>query len=425
MRPISRFIISVALIYIPQAPLSARDCRLGDCLLGDWNGARLRQIESGVTPDMVYTVDYAKPVGGGDDNSPVFMANLDLTLDIDLEKRFGWQGGELFFYALGNHSHVSGNGEFLGDKLRNAQAASNIEAPTAAKIYEFWYDQTFLDTWSARIGLYDLNSEFDVIESAGGLINSSFGIGADYAQSGENGPSIFPATSLALRLRYVASSGLYAQAAIFDGVPGDPDNEHGTHVQLGGGDGVLQSFEAGMVRAASITQAYRKFAVGAWRYNPEQQYIDSIQNADSGTAPRTTNNQGYYLLGEYQVLQEDTDPQQGTAVFFRYGEADADINAIEAFTGFGLSCIGMLSGRDQDQLSMGVAIAHFSDAYIDAVRGAGNTADRQEIVYEISYRLQIAPWLAVQPDLQFISAPAGVADADNVMLALLRTEIVF
>jgi len=77
-----------------------------------------------------------------------------------------------------------------------------------------------------------------VIETAGLFINSSFGIGPDYAQSGQNGPSIYPFTSVALRLAYQQTDNYYLQAAVFDGVSGDPDDSKGTHIRCSGGDGL-------------------------------------------------------------------------------------------------------------------------------------------------------------------------------------------
>lgn len=423
MRFLSLFLISALLIYTP-AELFARDYLLDDWRFGSWQLDRHEIEESGVQPVLILTVDYAKPVAGGSDHEPAAMGNADFVVDIDAEKSLGWRGAEFFLYVLGNHYHTSGQGEFLTDKIGNAQVTSNIEAPSAVKIYEFWYDQTFLSaesgqSWSIRTGLYDLNSEFDVIESAAGLVNSSFGIGADFSQSGENGPSIFPVTSLALRLLYRSDGGAYAQIALLDGVPGDPGNERGTHVKLGGGDGVLQVVEAGWVRELAEAQRYRKIAIGLWRYNPEQAEI--VTNDDE--AVQTSHSQGYYLIGEYQLLQESSDPAQGLAVFLRYGRADGNINPIKSYSGVGASYVGLVDGRDADQLSMGIAIASFGGEFADAELAMGNEIESREWIYEISYRLQLAPWFALQPDLQRVRNP--VAGNGDVTVALLRAEVVF
>jgi len=419
--------LSLLLLCLLSIYMSARSSA-SDYLLGDWQGHRQKLIESGIAPGLVYTVEYAKPLVGASDNSAVIMGNVDLTLLVDAEKRLGWQGAKFFLYVLGNHHHTSGNGEFLTDKIGNAQVASNIEAPTAAKIYELWYDQTFFpvqsgQTWSLRMGLYDLNSEFDVVESAAGLINSSFGIGSDFSQSGENGPSIFPTTSLALRLRYATDNGVYAQFALFDGVSGDPNNDHGTHVQLGNGDGALQAFETGLKQDADAARHFRKIAIGLWRYNPSQAEIADDEVVYEGANAHTSHSLGYYVIGEYQLLQESVDAAQGLCVFVRHGRANDDINAIATFTGAGASYLGLLPGRDADQLSVGVAIASFGDAFVNAERAAGNNVVREERIYEVSYRLRLSPWFVLQPDFQLIHDP--VAGGDDVTLALLRAEVVF
>ena len=51
----------------------------------------------------------------------------------------------------------------------------------------------------------NLNAEFYVNDSSAMFINSSFGMGQDFAQSGKNGPSIFPVTSTDVELRNLAS----------------------------------------------------------------------------------------------------------------------------------------------------------------------------------------------------------------------------
>jgi porin len=426
MHPLSLLLLCIALIYISPG-IDAREYLLDDWRFGRWEltGPRRELKESGIEPALILTVDYAKPVAGGSDHDAAVMGNVDLVLDIDAEKTLGWTGAKFFIYALGNHHHTAGDGEFLTDKIGNAQVTSNIEAPSAAKIYELWYDQTFLSaesgrSWSLRMGLYDLNSEFDVIESAAGLINSSFGIGPDFAQSGQNGPSIFPSTSLALRLRYVGNKGVYAQYAVLDGVPGDPDNERGTHVQFNDGDGALQVLEAGLAQEADVGQRHRKIALGFWRYNPQQTQI-AADELDAEV--KTSRNAGYYVIGEYQLMQESADKAQGLCVFLRYGRANDDINAIATYTGAGASYVGLLDGRDADQLSFGVAVAHFGDTFINAERAAGNEATREEWVYELSYRVQLSPWFALQPDVQLIRDP--FAGGDDVTLALLRAEVVF
>jgi porin len=207
-------------------------------LSGDWKQTRPRIEACGIFLEAVYTGEVAFNVSGGIKKETEYLDNIDILFTADLEKLIKWNRATLFIYGLGNQG---------GSPSRNAgdaQTVSNIDAPDAWKIYEAWLKQgLFQDRLSVLIGLYDLNSEFDVIESAGLFLNSSHGIGADYAQSGDNGPSIFPATSLAARVKIQPFKLFYIQVAALDGIHGYPDVAHGTHVHLGNGDGTLFAIE--------------------------------------------------------------------------------------------------------------------------------------------------------------------------------------
>ncbi|MGE0682955.1 MAG: carbohydrate porin, partial [Candidatus Binatia bacterium] len=166
-----------------------------DTVTGGWNGMRTSLLEQGVSLEAVYTGEMFSNLSGGLRRKAVYLDNVDLMLTIDTERAFGWEGGRFFLYGLGNQG---GNpSEHIGD----IQIASNIEAPDTWKVFEAWFQQNlFRNRLSLLAGLYDVNSEFAVLKTADLFLNSSFGIGHAFAQSGKNGPSIFPATSLGLRM---------------------------------------------------------------------------------------------------------------------------------------------------------------------------------------------------------------------------------
>ena len=123
------------------------------------------------------------------------------------------------------------NGSTFSDELvGDLQVISNIDASHAWRVFEFWYE--FGEgPWSVRTGLYDLNSEFDVNETGGLFLNSSHGMGPDFSQTGENGPSIFPVSSLALRAEW-EGKGFTARLAVLDGVPGHPHDPSSNEIDL-------------------------------------------------------------------------------------------------------------------------------------------------------------------------------------------------
>ncbi len=395
-----------------------------DYLSGDWGGTRSRWGGAGVELGAIYTADYFSVVSGGVRQEGALLANLDLTASFDGDKLFKWPGASFFLYILADHGHHQNGG--LGQQAGDFQGVSNIEAPNAIKIYEAWYEQKFAnDAASFRFGLYDLNSEFDVIETAGLFINSSFGIGPDYSQSGQNGPSIFPTTSVALRLAYQTAKNYYLQLAVLDGVPGDPNNDQGTHIQFNAGDGLLTSAEYGYQQGGTddVASPYGKLAVGVWHYTAS--FDDLLDTNASGNPVKRHNNQGAYVLGEFQVYREHANSPQGLAVFARYGVANQNINRISHYLGAGLVYTGLFAGRDKDQLGLAVAIAYNGDKYIQKQWNSGTAVDASETTVELSYRSTVLPWLTLQPDIQWIKNPGTNQTLRDATVIGLRGKVVF
>jgi len=382
-------------------------------LFGDWGGLRSRLSEAGLSFEWVYTAEVMSSLAGGDQDGTAYLGNLDLVFSLDAEKALGWRGAEFSLYLLGNHGDSPS--EFIGD----LQVVSNIDAFETFKVYEAWVEQRlFDDRFSVKAGLIDLNSEFDVIESAGIFLNSSFGIGADYSQSGGNGPSIFPTTSAGVRLNGWLTPSVYARTIILDGVSGDPDDPRGTRVQFDEGDGLLVGGEVGWVTSEGDPGPYRKVAFGGWTYTEP-----SIEDA-SGASITPTDNRGYYVLAEGSVYRE-ADGDGGLVLFGRYGSADATINPVSRYVGFGGNYTGLLPGREEDQLGLAMARVPGGDVFRGALRDGGITPTSSETAIELTYTAEVATWLVLRPDLQFVMNPGMDRGNENPWVPGLRVHIVF
>jgi porin len=415
-------IILALLLAAPPLSGNARNTNWleKDSLTGNWGGYRQQMTESGVVFEAVYTADYFSNRRGGAREGGVFLDNTDIITKIDTEQLLGWKGGRFNMYVLGD------SGGSPGDYAGDLQGVDNIDSPNTWKVYELWYEQKVLpNDATLRFGLYDLNSEFDVMETAGLFINSSFGIGADFSQSGQNGPSIFPTTSLGLRLYYPLTRNSYAQAVVLDGVPGDPNNEKGTHIDLNSGDGLLYTAEFGYTQGTEDGDAhpYAKLALGVWRYSGK--FDDLVDTGGSGEPVRRNDDQGLYMLGEYAVFREAQDTAQGLNVFARYGIANADINPIGSFYSFGVTYTGLLPGRNEDRVGIAVAKAVIGSKYKQVQSSAGQPVDNSETIVEVTYRINLIPWLVLQPDAQWIINPGVNPNLKDAFEIGLRTEVAF
>ncbi len=105
-------------------------------------------------------------------------------------------------------------------------------------------------------------------------------------------------------------------------------------------------------------------------------------------------------------------------MFFRYGFAHEEVNAIEHFWSIGAQYQGLIPSRDDDVIGFGFAQAIMSDK----LRALGG-GDRESI-YEIYYNAQVFPWLTVTPDLQYIVQPGAMPGRD-AFVAGVRLQMTF
>jgi len=372
-------------------------------------------------------------VAGGLRRGATYHDFLNVQLTVDADRLVGWPGATVFLYGLGTHGGKPSG--FAGD----AQGVSNIEAPHDWKVEEGWIQQNlFGNRFSMLVGLYDLNSEFYRLQSAGAFFNSSFGIGPEFSQSGKGGPSTFPDTSVGLRFDVKPARGLVLRAAILDGVPLDrPD---GTQRLFAKGDGLLLVGEAAYLYRPVVTDQpplhrFRiarfsglrpydgKVALGVWHYTAAFDDLTGVR--PGGQAVQHHGSSGLYLVADQKVYDDAGPPKRRLNVFGQLGLGDRRANQFAFYTGGGAVLSGLFPGREADELGVAVAAAHNGNPFIEGQRQAGNSVGRSEVTVELTYLARLRSWLAVQPDLQYVVNPGTDPTLKNALVTMLRFEIAF
>ncbi len=373
----------------------------GLCGIALWADAN----SSGVTFDAVYTGEPIRNLTGGIKTGGTYLDNLDLQLAADRGSIFGIPGLAGLLYVLHNNSS-----EFSGKYAGDAQGVSNIDAPRATRLYEAWLDWASpADRFSIRAGLYDLNSEFDSIETGGLFLGSAHGIGSDFSQTGLNGPSIFPVTSLALRVRTALGAGGYGQFAILDGVPGDPNDPGSNEIDLSHDDGALAVAELGWAG-----DDWRKLAVGAFAYAAD---FAPLTNPDG---PPDDGNEGWYAIADRTVWRRES---TALSAFVRVGQAEERFNPFKTYAGFGASLTGFSGARPDDELGLAVAMARTGSDFKASREVDEIGTDSHETAIELTYRAPVSSWLTLQPDIQYIINPGADPAHDNALAIALRFEL--
>jgi len=381
--------------------------------IGDvWADAGSPAWEAGA----VYTGTAWGVLTGDHDGDSAWHGNVDLTLTLDTGRLIGLDDSTLFIYVLNDHG-----GKF-NKNLATGQGIDNMEVETnATRLFEAWVEKRFLDgRMSVRAGLYAVDGEFYVTDSSGLFIHPAQGIGTDLGQTGLNGPSIFPVTSMGIRVLAEPVPELYLMGAVVDAVPGDPDDPRGTHVILDEGDGALGIVEAGWRFPDTLEQSLPgKIAVGGYAYSEE---FDDLLDVDVNGDPITRDARGFYVMAERAILRDPANPARGPSVFVRYGHADPDIHQFGHAVTAGVTWQGPFAARADDIVGFGIAAATTGDKFRQAAATAGEPAATAEIAYEWSYLAPVNEWLVVQPDVQYIQY-TGDGDIDDALVAGLRIEI--
>ena len=335
----------------------------------------------------VYTTDIASVLDGGLKRGTVFLDNFELS------KSQATQQGEWSGTLLYTNSNTFSD-TYVGD----AQVVSNIGNTSMIRLYELWYRHDIAHhSW--QVGLIDLNGLYDAIDTAGLFLNSSHGIGPDFSQTGDNGPSIFPVTSLALNWQWQIDDNTQWQVGIFDAIPGDPDNSHRNTIKLNSEEGALITSEL------NINRGNLRYALGAWHYTSNSEYMD-------GT--RSSNNDGLYGIVESAA----DDQTNAIGWWFRAGIADKNINASDQYTGAGVTIQNFNESRPDDVMGIALAYSATSPFLINTEQATSG-----ETAIELTYSSQITPWLRLQPDLQYVVNPSAIASRKNALVFIVRAEI--
>lgn len=374
-----------------------------------------------MTVALSYSGAFMSDVDGGLQRGTVGLGVGGADFTVQLDRLVGWDGARVYVSVLGIH------GDDPSARVGDVQGVSNLAAPSVIRVEEAWFQQNlFANRASWLVGRFDLNAEFYRLESAFLFVNSSFGIGPEFSESGVSGPSIYPNTSVGTRLAFKPSRHLTIRVAMLDGVPVDRPSG-GIHL-FAPGDGALFVAEAAWLSHLDVGGESRerrfligrgrartyggKLALGVWGYSAR--FPDLSDTLPGGTPIQHSGSRGAYLLVDQPLWSSESPAPRALRGFLQLGVGDGRVNQTAGYIGAGLTLSGAFAGRADDQVGLGLAAAingsHFKRAY------ASEDPARAETAIELTYLAQIFPWLSVQSDAQYVLNPGGVHSTPNALV---------
>ncbi len=408
-------------------------------LSGDWGGARSALWKRGIALEAGMKFDSLRNRGGSIDGGHT-LSHIELKLRADLDRLLGWS--HAVAYLNSNTDAGSGiNARHTGSLM----GVSNIEVPVpTTRLFHAWVQKGFLDDrLSVLAGIYPIDSEFFTMDSAATLLHPAYGTPADLALT--TAPSVFNSAAFGIRTKWLAENReRYAMLALMDGIPNDPARPKATAVRFARGDGAFVIGEIGWmplefghlfepvdpsnVRPTPQLIAHEKYggiskyAIGFWRYG--NRVADQL-DVDADGNPLHCRSQGGYLLAERSLFSLGGEAGRDVTAFGRYAFSSGHSTAIDRMWNLGLRIRGPLAGRLDDSLAIGWTHGRLAPKWRALQTAAGIDTVAAESALEITWRIALAQWFQVQPNLQHIRHPGGTAAARNATLLGARIELTF
>jgi porin len=423
-------------------------------LLGDIGGLRSAIGNYGLTFTLIdLNEGFGNPTGGikqGANYNGLTVTSLSL----DTQKGFGLAGGTVNISAFQIHGR-----DLSSTNLLDLQTYSGVAALPSTRLWEMWYQQTFLDgKMDVKLGQQSLDTEFIVSQGSSLFINTMMGWPMLPSADLYAGGPAYPLSALGARLRAKPLGPLTLLAGVFqDNPPGGPFNDDS---QLRGSSAWGGNFlNAASTGALFITEAQYAvnqpspgdmddgknaaglpgtYKVGAWFDTaafPNQRYATngvSLANpASSGVAQMDDTNFSLYAVADQMIWRPNADSTQALGLFTRVMAAPDDRNLISFSVNSGATLKAPFQGRDGDTFGAGFGVARLSSFASGLAQdtafytGLPTPVPSIETFVELTYQCQVTPWWQLQPDFQYVFRPGGGIPNPNDPTIRVGDESIF
>ncbi len=355
-----------------------------------------QEDEKPLTYSAMYVGDFLGNTMGGIKKDFTYLGAAKIGINLDTEKAHLWKGGELNLSGYFTHGGTPSR-TFIGD----FQCVDNYEAGNHAFLFELSYAQTFADKFSVKIGLQDLNADYDACEASSAFVNSSFGIHSVFA--GNFTSPIYPITGLALNLKWDISEKWVWQAAIFDGGVIDFDeNAYNIKWKLDKSKGYLTMSEWQFVneREDNFSGIY-KLGVN---YHTGEKDFGVYGIIDQKIWHNKNHEIGFFATLAYEVNTNKDDDKSVFGEGYYYNNCNLTA---------GINLNGVFSKKQKDMLGLALTTSFFDE--VEIIKSS-------ETAVELMYKYQVNEHIYLKPDLQYIVNPTIF---DNALVALLRVGVEF
>jgi porin len=375
----------------------------GKGITGNWGGERAKLADEGFTFFGNFEVQTADIVKGGKAQGVGTNHQVELGTNVDLQKLWGVPGGN-FTLAVSerfgtNASNLAGTRVIIN---------SNYGEGENFRLANMSFRQNFLDgRLSYQIGYFPAAAEFDYSPILCALLNQGFcghpnSLGAD--SSGFQNP---PGAQLGGRVTGFILPDVYLKFGVFDVQPSHyVNNAPGFDIGTGGSTGVIYLSELGWNAKLGPQGLPGHYKLGG--------YYDTSSAPDVVNAKlqRDGRSNGW-ISADQMVYGFNPDSSRGLVLFANVTDADRTNALMESYYSAGVIVLGPFASRPNDILSLAWARSNLNDRVFraESEQKPNIRFYPAEKYLELSYRVQLTPWLFITPDVQYLMDPGAYSRA--------------
>jgi len=375
---------------------------------GSWGGARDTLMERGFAFSAAYFGQFAaNPIGGAVEGGTSWRGDLAVGAFVDLQRVASWERT----YFTATFDWKSGTDSLTPNHVGNAMPVQldNGDDHTATRLVNLALGHQLFDN-SAEIALGRMvtGEEFATLRLACTSLNQAI-CGNPIAAAQSISFPTFPNAVWGGHFKMQPGSKWSATLGSYLVYPGfrNPD-DHGVEFSAPEGSGALTLAEFTYIRDRRAGDDLPgRVKLGG--------YFDSEELVAVETGEPVHGTGGVYLMGQQMLFAHAPGSDVGPSIWASLSWAPPNRNRVTAMAAGGVSYQGILPSRPWDGLAFIAAYSAFSGDLRDGERKRGQPVQHGELVLELNYRLSLASWLWLQPDVQGIIQPKGRSDVADAL----------
>lgn len=400
-------------------------------LTGDWAGKRTTLDNWGIDLQAHLLTESAANPLGGKAQAARYTQQVDFGAAIDLGRLIGVSGGGIHI-TFTDRVGRSLSADAIGNEF---EVQELYGAGQDFRLAELNYQQGLLSNKIALgVGWSPVGDDFGTIPILCVFQNVVL-CGHANALATNSGAQNFPVAEWGAHVTARPAPQFYAATGVYQVNPDADQSNNGFDLSFRS-TGIFVPVEICWLRGHSGDELPGTYKLGAY-YNssPTPNVLTDVNGSSAGLtgAPFAIENGrwGVYAMADQMVYRPGGDVGRGLRIGGLAGMGDRQTAKYSYFLAGGGLYQGPFRRRKNDFVSFSVAYVRTNPRLTtyqqdrNLVAPGSVAIQKYESIAEIDYNVQIAPWLSLRPNLQYIINPGGTGKIPNALVLGLFTGVTF